>query len=121
MANLLRPGDGFGEEALILGGTRTATAKMAAHGELPGLEKDDFHELIAASQAEMASAAVANTMLDEGYRLLEIRYEEKSAIIGELIDEIGRGRRCFRVSRLRVRKSVPGSNRYRLASQASSQ
>jgi len=77
LVNRLHAGASFGEEALILGGTRTATVKMVADGELLRLEKDDFHELIASSQAEMVSAAVAKTMLDEGYRLIDVRYEEE--------------------------------------------
>ena len=77
LVNRLGPGASFGEEALILGGTRSATVKMTTDGELLRLEKDDFHELIAASQAERVSAAVAKTMLDEGYRLLDVRYEEE--------------------------------------------
>ncbi|WP_058555393.1 cyclic nucleotide-binding domain-containing protein [Thiohalocapsa sp. ML1] len=77
LVNHLGPGSSFGEEALILGGTRTATVTMTTDGELLRLEKDDFHELIAASQAEMVSAAVAKTMLDEGARLLDVRYEEE--------------------------------------------
>ena len=77
LVNHLGPGASFGEEALILGGTRTATVKMKKDGELLRLEKDDFHELIAASQAETVSAAVAKAMLDEGYQLLDVRYEEE--------------------------------------------
>jgi CRP-like cAMP-binding protein len=77
LVNRLGAGDSFGEEALILGGTRTATVRMTSDGELLRLEKDDFHELIAASQGEMVSAAVAKSMLEDGYRLLDVRYEEE--------------------------------------------
>jgi CRP-like cAMP-binding protein len=77
LVNHLAAGDSFGEEALILGGTRTATVKMTTDGELLRLEKDDFHELIAASQGEMVSATVAKSMLEDGYRLLDVRYEEE--------------------------------------------
>ncbi|MEA1051732.1 cyclic nucleotide-binding domain-containing protein [Lamprobacter modestohalophilus] len=77
LVNKLHAGASFGEEALILGGTRTATVKMTTDGELLRLEKEDFDELIASSQAELVSAAVAKTMLDEGYRLLDVRYQEE--------------------------------------------
>jgi rhodanese-related sulfurtransferase len=77
LVNHLAAGDSFGEEALILDGTRSATVRMTTDGELLRLEKADFKELVASSQVEMVSAKVAKTMLDDGYRLLDVRYEEE--------------------------------------------
>jgi rhodanese-related sulfurtransferase len=77
LVNHLGPGSAFGEEALILAGSRTATVRMRTDGELLRLEKDDFDELIAASQIETVSAVLAKSMLDDGYRLLDVRYEEE--------------------------------------------
>jgi rhodanese-related sulfurtransferase len=77
LVNQLKAGSAFGEEALILAGSRTATVRMRTDGELLRLEKDDFVELIAGSQIEMVSAPLAKSMLEDGYRLLDVRYEEE--------------------------------------------
>jgi rhodanese-related sulfurtransferase len=77
LVNKLGPGSAFGEEALILSGSRNATVRMTTDGELLRLEKDDFNELIAASQIETVSAPVARSMLESGYRLLDVRYDEE--------------------------------------------
>lgn len=77
LVNRLGPGSAFGEEALILSGSRNATVRMTTDGELLRLEKDDFNELIAASQIETVSAPVAKSMLENGYRLLDVRYDEE--------------------------------------------
>lgn len=77
LVNQLSAGAGFGEEALILGGTRTATVTMTTDGELLRLGKDEYLALIAASHAEMVSPTIAKSMLENGYRLLDVRYEEE--------------------------------------------
>jgi rhodanese-related sulfurtransferase len=77
LVNQLRAGSAFGEEALILAGSRTATVRMRTDGELLRLEKEDFDELIAGSQIETVSALLAKSMLEDGYRLLDVRYEEE--------------------------------------------
>ncbi|MBF0180019.1 MAG: cyclic nucleotide-binding domain-containing protein [Magnetococcales bacterium] len=73
----LGKGDVFGEEALILGGNRNATVRMRETGLLLRLSKPDFDELIATPNIRSVPASVAKTMLENGYRLLDVRYQEE--------------------------------------------
>lgn len=73
----LHQGDQFGEEALITGGTRTATVKMQTAGRLLAIEKDVFASHIASPFIEEVEADVAKSMLDGGHQLIDVRYEEE--------------------------------------------
>ncbi len=71
-------GDTFGEQALIVRGTRTATVRMTTPGSLLRLSKADFDELVSSSMIEHVSQAVAKAMLDaQSHGLLDVRYEEE--------------------------------------------
>ncbi len=74
---VLNEGDTFGEEALVLGATRNATVKMITDGELLTLKKDDFNELMSAPMIRKVTAEVAKAMINNGYHLLDVRYEEE--------------------------------------------
>jgi rhodanese-related sulfurtransferase len=75
-ANLLGPGDGFGEEALLLEGNRTATVRMLTPGRLLRLGKADFDELLKPPLAEEVDAARAQELLRAGAaQLLDCRYD----------------------------------------------
>ncbi len=73
----LGPGDSFGDEALVTGGTRSATVRVTADAELLTLGKTDYQSLIAQQMVDEAEPAVAQTMLKSGYRLLDVRYAEE--------------------------------------------
>lgn len=73
----LGPGDTFGDEALITGGTRSATVRITADAELLTLGKEDYQSLISQQLIDEVDSAVAQTMLRSGYRLLDVRYAEE--------------------------------------------
>jgi rhodanese-related sulfurtransferase len=73
----LGPGDVFGEEALVTGGTRSATVRITADAELLTLGKDDYQALISQQLVDEIEPAVAQTMRAAGYRLLDVRYAEE--------------------------------------------
>ena len=84
----LDEGDCFGEEALVTGNQRSATVRMSSAGRLLVLGKEDFTDLISHAMIREADAPVAKAMLENGYRLLDVRYEEEaeeSAIPGSLL------------------------------------
>ena len=71
----LRDGDGFGEEALLLEGSRTATVRMTTPGRLLALSKADFDELLRPQMVDEVDAARASEMLARGQaRLVDCRY-----------------------------------------------
>ncbi len=76
VAELLE-GDSFGEEALISGGTRNATVRMQSSGRLLRLERDDYVALLSDKTVREVDAQVAKSMLDSGYGMLDVRYEEE--------------------------------------------
>ncbi len=77
LTKVLTIGDYFGEEALVTGGVRNARIRMIDKSRLLVLEKQDFDELINATMIERVTPRVANAMLEEGARLLDVRYEEE--------------------------------------------
>ena len=73
----LGSGEVFGDEALVSGGTRSATVRVVADAILLTLTKDDYTQLISRQLVEGVEPAVARTMLEAGYRLLDVRYAEE--------------------------------------------
>lgn len=86
LAAVLSDADAFGEEALLLGGSRTATVRMISPGRLLVLGKSDFDRLLKPGMVEEVDAATAHELLSRGAtRLLDCRYEmefEESHIPG---------------------------------------
>lgn len=73
---VLSDNDGFGEEALLLEGSRTATVKMNSPGRLLVLGKADFDELLRSKMVEEIDAESASRLVRQGEaRLLDCRYE----------------------------------------------
>jgi len=70
-------GDAFGEEALISGKIRSERVCMIEDGSVLVLGKDDFHELIKKPLVNSVNAKIAKSMLESGYRLLDVRYIEE--------------------------------------------
>jgi rhodanese-related sulfurtransferase/quercetin dioxygenase-like cupin family protein len=74
----LGAGDAFGEEALVTRGTRSATVRMTSDGALLTLALADYDALISQQMIDEVEPTVAKTMLDAGYRLLDVRYVEEN-------------------------------------------
>jgi len=83
---VLSDADAFGEEALLLGGNRTATVRMNTPGRLLVLSKTDFDQLLKPNMVEVVSAEQASALLQQGsVKLLDCRYDmefEESRIPG---------------------------------------
>jgi rhodanese-related sulfurtransferase len=77
LVNELAAGDGFGEEALVMGGSRGATVRMTPDGHLLVLNKTDFDQLVKKRMVEWVDSGTAKSLLDGGYQLLDVRYEEE--------------------------------------------
>lgn len=71
-------GDAFGCEALISGRVRSETVRMIEDGTLLSLGKQDFDWLISKQMIKAVNATVAKTMLETGYKLIDVRTEEES-------------------------------------------
>lgn len=76
MVAVLSDSDAFGEEALLLGGNRSATVKMNTPGRLLVLSKTDFDELLKPTMVEEVSAGQAHALLSQGsVKLIDCRYD----------------------------------------------
>lgn len=68
--------DAFGEEALLLGGNRTATVRMITPGRLLVLSKSDFDQLLKPNMVEEVNPEQALSMLRAGAaKLIDCRYD----------------------------------------------
>ncbi|MDP1901487.1 MAG: cyclic nucleotide-binding domain-containing protein [Rubrivivax sp.] len=96
-ATVLSDGDAFGEEALLLEGSRTATVRMKTPGRLLVLRKADFDALLRPGMVEVIAAEQARDMLARGEAsLLDCRYEmehEESRIPGARLVPLDKLRR----------------------------
>lgn len=70
-------GDSFGDEALVSGKNVTETVVMLEDSEVLVLGKQDYQELIQRPLVRTVQAQVAQTMLDNGYKLLDVRFAEE--------------------------------------------
>ncbi|MDH5472941.1 MAG: cyclic nucleotide-binding domain-containing protein, partial [Gammaproteobacteria bacterium] len=75
----LKTGDTFGDEALVSGKNQTETIVMLERSEILVLGKDDYNELISRPLVRTIQARIAQTMLDNDYQLLDVRYPEEYA------------------------------------------
>ncbi|MCI0506828.1 MAG: cyclic nucleotide-binding domain-containing protein [Gammaproteobacteria bacterium] len=73
----LAEGCSFGNGALITGQCSDRTVRMAEDGILLALDKPDFDEIIGKQLIKRINSGIAKSMLDNGYRLLDVRYEEE--------------------------------------------
>lgn len=71
----LRPGNYFGEEALVGDTTRNATVKMITPGKVMRLKKEDFRELLQEPILKFVTAADLKTRSPElpPYQILDVR------------------------------------------------
>lgn len=77
MVNELGKGDAFGEEALVMEGSRSATVLMTEDGFLLKLNKQDFDHLLKKEMVEWVDAGTAQSLIDHDHVLLDVRYEEE--------------------------------------------
>lgn len=75
----LRPGDAFGEEALISGGPRNATVRMETEGVLIALEKSDFLEWLNEPLLSWGDYAQASALAAQGAIWLDVRLPQEHA------------------------------------------
>jgi len=77
VVDTLGPGDSFGDEALVTGGTRNATVKMVEDGELLVLGDTAFRELMSRPLlAEITPDSVPD-LIGEGWQTVDVRYDEE--------------------------------------------
>jgi len=69
--------DSFGEQALLADQPRSATVRMVEDGELLALEKPDFLKFFSQTMVREVDINVAKAMVDGGYQLIDVRFEEE--------------------------------------------
>jgi rhodanese-related sulfurtransferase len=77
MTEIIGEGGTFGNHALVTGQPNNKTVKMIEDGELLVLNKQDFDEIIHRKMIKTVNSKIAQTMLENGYRLLDVRYTEE--------------------------------------------
>ncbi len=73
----LWPGDHFGDEALIIGGTRNATIRCIDDSVMLTMNKDNFETLIKNPIVNEINVKQAQQVIMEGAHILDVRYEEE--------------------------------------------
>jgi CRP-like cAMP-binding protein len=76
---MLGPGDSFGEDALVSGGTRGSTIAMASDGLLMRLGKKDFLELICKPLLRRIKIDDAKELVEQGAIWVDIRTQQDYA------------------------------------------
>jgi len=79
----LKQGDGFGEEG-VMTGAHVNSVKMTTDGLLYALDKNDFDGLMSDQMLESKNAEVAKALLENGYKLLDVRYEFELELYGSI-------------------------------------
>jgi rhodanese-related sulfurtransferase len=77
LVNSLGPGDAFGDEALVTGGTRNATVKMVEDGELLVLGEQAFRDLMSRPLIEEIPPNSVLFMLEGEWKAVDVRYAEE--------------------------------------------
>lgn len=77
MTEILQAGSCIGYEPLITGKTASKTIRMREDGSLLVLQRCDFQSLIQKQLIKSVNADIARAMLENGYRLLDVRCEEE--------------------------------------------
>jgi rhodanese-related sulfurtransferase len=74
----LKPGDSFGEEALLQEATRNATVRMVTDGRLLRLAKTDFDRLLKSELVDVVSSSEARQLIERGGSdVIDCRGEEE--------------------------------------------
>jgi len=77
LITVLSTGDTFGDEAVVSGQKHTETVTMLEDSKLLVLGKKDYEELINRPLVRTVQPQIAQTMLDNGYQLLDVRFSEE--------------------------------------------
>lgn len=77
LTEIIGEGGTFGNQALVTGQPNTKTIKMIDDGELLVLSKTDFDEIIHRKMIKSVNSQIAQTMLENSYSLLDVRYAEE--------------------------------------------
>lgn len=77
LVDTMGPGDSFGDEALVTGGTRNATVKMVEDGELLVLGDQAFRELMSRPLLEEVSPVAVPGLLSQSWQAVDVRYGEE--------------------------------------------
>jgi rhodanese-related sulfurtransferase len=77
LVDSMSPGDTFGDEALVTGGTRNATVKMIEDGELLVLGEQAFRELMSHPLIEEVPPNSVQRMLEGSWKAIDVRYAEE--------------------------------------------
>lgn len=70
-------GDSFGEDALVISGTRNASIHMTSDSRLLKCDKADFQELVATRCIDEVEPVSVPALLKQGHKLIDVRYEEE--------------------------------------------
>jgi rhodanese-related sulfurtransferase len=70
-------GGNFGKEALISDYKYSVTVRMVEDGTLLTLKNSDFQSIVGKHLVRTVNAKIAKSMLDSGYKLLDVRYDEE--------------------------------------------
>lgn len=77
LVDTLAAGDAFGDEALVTGGTRSATVKMVEDGELLVLGEQAFRDCISRPLIGEVPPGAVPQLLREDWKIVDVRYEEE--------------------------------------------
>ncbi len=77
LVDTMGPGDSFGDEALVTGGTRNATVRMSEDGELLVLSDRAFRDLMSRPLIAEVSPEEALSLLGQGWSAVDVRYDEE--------------------------------------------
>lgn len=73
----LQAGDTFGCEALITGKMRCETVRITEDAVIMVLGHRDFEDLVSKQLVRSVNARIAKSMMETGYRILDVRYAEE--------------------------------------------
>lgn len=75
LAATMGPGEGFGEELLLVDSNEQTTVKMVTPGRYLTLAKDDYLNLVNKQRVERISCADTATRMKDGATLIDVRYD----------------------------------------------
>ncbi|CAG36169.1 conserved hypothetical protein [Desulfotalea psychrophila LSv54] len=74
---ILKVGEAFGEKTILQGGQAERGVKMLTDGIILRLAADVFQKLVAAPLVSDVEVPIAKAMLDNSYKLIDVRLEEE--------------------------------------------
>jgi rhodanese-related sulfurtransferase len=77
LIEVMTEGASFGNDSLLTGYKSRELVRMKSDGKMLVLDKQDFDALVRKQLVRTVNARIAKTMIENGYRLLDVRYEEE--------------------------------------------